>query len=145
MNRPLRADLGQRHVGDLVAGGLDDFDAALVAQRGQPRLHPVGLPQGELRTARCDDKHESILEVKRLSDGGDHVRALGLAGVVAQLGDRAVRDLVDDAAGERLRWPASCSGVSGPNLRRTFSISPARICSSCSCRLDDGGRDLGAP
>ena len=27
----LGADLGQRHVGDLVAGGLDDFDAALVA------------------------------------------------------------------------------------------------------------------
>ena len=77
----LGADLGQRHVGDLVAGGLDDFDAALVAGGGELRGDPAGLPQCELRTARCDDEHESVLEVERLSDGGDDVRAFGLAGV----------------------------------------------------------------
>ena len=41
----LGADLGQRHVGDLVAGGLDDLDAALVAGGGELRGHPAGLPQ----------------------------------------------------------------------------------------------------
>ncbi len=57
VNRPLRADLGQRHVGDLVAGGLDDLDAAGLAQLFQPRLHPVRLPESELRAARSDGQH----------------------------------------------------------------------------------------
>jgi hypothetical protein len=36
-----------------------------------------------------------------LRNGGDDVRALGLAGVVAQLGNGPVRDLVDDAVRQR--------------------------------------------
>ena len=44
----LVADLGQRHVGDLVAGGLDDLDAALVAQRGECALDPAGLPRARV-------------------------------------------------------------------------------------------------
>ena len=57
----LGADLGQRHVGDLVAGGLDDLDAALLAGGGKLRGDPAGLPQCELRTTGCDDQHESLL------------------------------------------------------------------------------------
>ena len=67
----------------------------------------------------------------------------GWPACVAQLRDRAVRDLVDDAAGQRVHGLLPARGVSGPNLRRTFSISPARICSSCSCRLTMVRRDLG--
>ena len=52
----LGPDLGERHIGDLVAGGLDDFDAARKPGGGELPLHPTGLPQGKLRTARCDDK-----------------------------------------------------------------------------------------
>ena len=42
----LGADLGQRHVGDLVAGGLDDLDAALVPERGELRFAPSGPATG---------------------------------------------------------------------------------------------------
>ena len=54
----LGADLGQRDVGDFVAGGLDDLDAALAAGGGELRGDPMGLPQSELRTTGCDDEHE---------------------------------------------------------------------------------------
>src|SRR5262244_89332 len=42
----------------------------------------------------------SVLEVKRLADGGDDVMAVRMAGLRTELRDGAVRDLVDDAAGE---------------------------------------------
>jgi hypothetical protein len=51
----LGADFGERDIGDLVAGGLDDFDAASQTSSRQLGLHPVGLPEGELGTAGCDD------------------------------------------------------------------------------------------
>jgi hypothetical protein len=40
--QPLAAYLRQRHVGDFVAGGLDDLDAALNAQSGEARAAPIG-------------------------------------------------------------------------------------------------------
>ncbi len=40
----LGADLGQRDVGDFVAGSLNDFDAALAAGGGELRGDPTGLP-----------------------------------------------------------------------------------------------------
>ena len=51
------ADLRQRDIRDFVAGSLDDFDAGCLSMRGQPVLDPIRLPEGELRTARCDNKH----------------------------------------------------------------------------------------
>ena len=57
----LGTDFSERDIRGLVAGGFDDFDAAFAAQGGQLGLHPVGLPEGELRTAGCDD------------EGGGHV------------------------------------------------------------------------
>jgi len=46
--QPLAAHAGKRNAGDPVAGGLDDFDAALHEQRGQASLHPTRLPQRQL-------------------------------------------------------------------------------------------------
>ena len=40
----LGADLGQRDVGDFVAGGFDDLDAALAAGGVELRGDPTGLP-----------------------------------------------------------------------------------------------------
>src|SRR5579863_3985358 len=47
----LGADHSQRNVGDLVAGGVDDFDFDFVAAVAQERRNVVGLPEGELRAA----------------------------------------------------------------------------------------------
>jgi hypothetical protein len=49
------AYLGERYVGNLVAGGFDNFDAGGVAQGGQLLLDPMRLPEGQLGSARCDD------------------------------------------------------------------------------------------
>jgi hypothetical protein len=53
----LGPDLGERHVSDFVAGGFDDFDAALMPHAREFALDPTGLPKSELRTARCDNEH----------------------------------------------------------------------------------------
>ena len=50
----LCSHLRQRNVSDLVAGGLDDFDAALFAQCFEAGLNPVRLPQGKLRSSGSD-------------------------------------------------------------------------------------------
>ena len=50
----LGADHGESHVGDLVAGGVDDFDFNFVAARAQERGNVVGLPKGKLRAAGAD-------------------------------------------------------------------------------------------
>src|ERR1700676_2129171 len=49
-----RSDLGQRDVGDFVAGGVNDPDFDFVAVGAQQRCNVVGLPEGELRTAGSD-------------------------------------------------------------------------------------------
>jgi hypothetical protein len=54
----LGAHLGQRHVGNLVAGRLDDLDAALFAPRRQFPCNPPCLPQRQLRAARRDNQHD---------------------------------------------------------------------------------------
>src|SRR5215475_14045196 len=50
----LRPDLGEGDVGDLVAGGVDDFDLDLVPTGTQQSGYVVGLPESELRTAGAD-------------------------------------------------------------------------------------------
>ena len=56
--KPFRSHLRKRDVGDLVAGGLDDFDAAILRpSSSQPGLNPVRLPQGKLGTSRADGQH----------------------------------------------------------------------------------------
>ena len=54
---PLGSDLRKRHVRDLVAGGVDDFDARLHAQFLQACLDPARLPQSQLGPSRADGQH----------------------------------------------------------------------------------------
>jgi hypothetical protein len=51
----LGADHGEGNVGDLVAGGVDDFDFHFMAARAQKRGDVVGLPEGQVgsRASRC--------------------------------------------------------------------------------------------
>ncbi len=51
---PLGADHGERDIGNLVAGSVDNFDFHFVPSRTQQRRDVVRLPEGELRTARPD-------------------------------------------------------------------------------------------
>ena len=54
-----------------------------------------------------------------------------------------MRDLVDDAAGQRLHAPASCSGVKRPELAaHLFDLAGADLL-ELLLQADDGGRDLG--
>jgi len=46
--QPFRADLRQWHVGNLVAGSLDDFNACFMPALGQTCANPLGLPKREL-------------------------------------------------------------------------------------------------
>jgi len=56
----LGADAGEGDVGDLVAGGLDDFEFGFYTELGEACGDPAGLPQGELRAAASDfELHES--------------------------------------------------------------------------------------
>ena len=50
----LGADLGERDVGDLVAGGLDDLDLDFVSALAQQVGNVVRLPERELRAARTN-------------------------------------------------------------------------------------------
>ena len=50
----LGSNHGQRDVGNLVAGGVDDFDLDLVASGTQERGNVVGLPEGKLGAAGAD-------------------------------------------------------------------------------------------
>ncbi len=50
----LGADLGQRDIGNLVAGGFDDFNFDLVSTLLEQRLDVVGLPESQLRSAGTD-------------------------------------------------------------------------------------------
>ncbi len=90
------ADLRKRNILDLVAGGFDDFDAR-VSTLQQDSRNMLGLPQRELRTARADDDH-LFSRRNSLRIRSDKMRAVGVGGGAAQLGDGAVGDFVDDAA-----------------------------------------------
>ena len=41
----LRADLVERHAGNLIAGSLNDLDAAFLPQGGQLLRNPASLPK----------------------------------------------------------------------------------------------------
>src|SRR5881394_2727309 len=56
----LGADLRQRNVNDLVAGGGDDFNLDLVILPAQLGGDTVPRPQCELRTARSDAKAHQL-------------------------------------------------------------------------------------
>src|SRR5215813_2623469 len=62
--------------------------------------------QRACQSASCDPRDAmtsmSVLKVEHLSYGRDHVRAFRLAGLLAKLADRAVRNLIHDAARERV-------------------------------------------
>jgi len=50
----LDADPGEGYVGDLIAGGVDDFDFNFEAAGTEERGNMVGLPERELGTAGAD-------------------------------------------------------------------------------------------
>ena len=52
----LGADHGQGDIGNLVAGGVDDFNLDFVSARAQERGNVVGLPEGKLRAAGTNAK-----------------------------------------------------------------------------------------
>jgi hypothetical protein len=55
--QPLAPDLGQRSILKLIAGCLDDDDACgRCAAVSQTRCDGIGLPEGELASARADAK-----------------------------------------------------------------------------------------
>ena len=139
----LGADLRQRHVGDLVAGGFDDFDARWLAQ-ARPA---AAATQCACHRASCDPREamtsmSSLLQVKDLADGGDHVRAVRAVRPAArnsEIGPCATLLMMPRVS---ISQASSCSRVTGPNLRRTLSISACRMRSSSSCRLTMVGADL---
>jgi hypothetical protein len=50
----LRANLGEGHFLQAVAGGFDDFDVDFVALDAEQLSNVIGLPQSELRTATAN-------------------------------------------------------------------------------------------
>ncbi len=52
----LGAHLGQGDIGNLVAGGMNNFNFDFVAARAQQCGDVVGLPEGQLRAAGADAK-----------------------------------------------------------------------------------------
>ena len=55
----LGPDFRKCHVRNLVARGVDDFNARLHAEALNPRLDPARLPQRQLGTSRADGQHAS--------------------------------------------------------------------------------------
>src|ERR1700733_8881801 len=51
---PFGADHGEGDVGNLVAGGVNNFDFHFVSARAKKCGDVVGLPQGQLRAAGAD-------------------------------------------------------------------------------------------
>ena len=52
----LGSDLGQCDVGNLVAGGVDDFNFDFMPPPAQQRGNVIGLPKSKLRAAGTDAK-----------------------------------------------------------------------------------------
>ncbi len=138
--QPFRSHLRERHVGDFVAGGFDDFDSARLAQFLQAALNPVRLPEGQLGTARADGQHVGptmLIQAENLSDGGDDVVPVGLRGLAADFRDGSVGDLVHHAFGERfdglflLRSQRSRTWIA----MRAISVARSRSSSSCSLMM----------
>src|SRR5271166_5136899 len=150
----LGADLGESDVGDLVSGGLDNFDLDFVAAFAQQRRDVVGLPERQLRPARSDpeERHQfcapgfPLLAVScsaaalRASRKPKSLRTRSTT-VVASVDSRAaLLSVVIGVCMILLMMPRvsastanSCSGVIVPSRPRTRSISAWRTVSRCSC------------
>src|SRR5579864_8675768 len=57
----LRTNLGQGNVGDLVAGGMNNFDFNFVATGTEKRGDVIGLPESELGAAGADAEFRSVV------------------------------------------------------------------------------------
>ena len=133
----LAADLRQRHVGDLVAGGLDDFDAA--SRRPASARHAAICRA--CHSASCDPRDPMTITIVTLLPAGTACEWCESAATPS--GSSALRrSSVMGPCAILLMMPrviasiaSSCCGVSTPSLARTRSISAMRTCSSCSCRL----------
>src|SRR5579864_2035681 len=103
----LRTNLGQGNVGDLVAGGMNNFNFDFVAARTEKRGDVVGLPESELGAAGADAEFRSVVR------GMIHVeRFVGIGG---------------RAAASRLELrtvSVSCSSKNRTTMRKFRSASP---------------------
>ena len=94
----LAADLRQRNVENLVAGGLDrnEFDRAARPAVLQFRFHPVRLPQRQRAASVPSLKLASLwFDVENLSDDFGNLGPLRVVGHFFELRDGMVQDLVD--------------------------------------------------
>src|SRR5581483_1951881 len=147
---PLRPDLRQRYVRDLVAGRLNDLDLDFVASVAQQRGNMIGLPKGELRTSRTDaqPRHQRLppepaVEFAFASFSRKlKSRRTRSTTVVASDSFAAVFSVLIGVCMILLMIPFvrastanSCSGLSSPKRPRTRSISAWRMVSRWSCKL----------
>ena len=120
----LGADFRQRHVGDFIAGGLDDLEFHGVALRAKQIGDVMGLPESELRAAGADAQagHQFrvlfcrrgrtsqrqqffvflfVVQVEEAPHKFDDGGGFGIARRGFQGADGGMHDLVDDAARQR--------------------------------------------
>src|SRR5436309_870095 len=157
----LGADLGERNIGDLVAGGVNDLDLDFITTFAQRRGNVVGLPKGKLRAAGANPQFCGLAILCRhhwrvptssfffgLSCNGISFpftcklkrRFTTSTTVVASDSLAALFSVVIGVCITLLMMPRvsasiaiSCSGVSWPMRPRTRSISACRIVSRWSC------------
>ena len=55
-----RSDFGEGHIGDFVAGGVDDLDFSFVPTFSQATCDVVGLPERQLRSAGADSQSQAL-------------------------------------------------------------------------------------
>src|SRR5712671_1883891 len=127
----LGADLAQGNIGDLVAGGVNDFDFDVVTPGAQQRRDVTRLPEGQLRAAGADAKGRHHLgDPSSFSDACNadplsrrlKSRRTTSITVVASASRAAVFSVVIGVCMTLLMMPRvrvstaiSCSGDSGPS------------------------------
>ena len=153
----LGADLGERNISNLVAGGLDDLQLDFVSTLAQQRGDVVRLPERQLRSARANSEGapsashlvfplpttsalRSLRAAFFASRRPNSLRTRSMTVVASDDSRAAVLSVVIGVCMILLMMPRvsastaiSCSGVSVPSRPRTRSISAWRTVSRCSC------------
>src|SRR5271157_805714 len=148
----LGADLGERDLGDFVAGGLDDLELDGVPLGTEEIGNMMCLPQRKLGTARANAEAghqfcapESPLDLEAAASfslSWRLKRRRTSSTTVVDSGSRAavfrvlmgVCMILLMMPRVRVSTAISCSGVIGPRRPRTRSISACRMVSRWSCR-----------
>ena len=155
----LGADLGKGDIGDLVAGGLDDFNFDVVPALLEQRLDVVGLPERSCDPREPMRSRATNFPLRSLRRGlrrflSSFSSSLQSPCLSCRLNSRRTMSTTVVASGSRtavfsvlmgvcmilLMMPrvrastaSSCSGESGPRRPRTRSISAWRMVSRWSC------------